>query len=101
MGSQVILLLDLDHLIPLEEGLERLESHLQRVKRLCLRLITSSCNTVNRFRIRGPSFNFRFYSSSGYFVSPEDQSHDFLDFGGESLEKLEMALESRFESMGE
>ena len=110
MGSQVLLLLDLDHLIPLGEEAaatggggshdeqvataadsqllqaataapgvgvavkdeaaheafeQRLESYLQTAKRLCLRLITTSCATLNRFRIRGPSFNFRFYSSSG------------------------------------
>ena len=33
-----------------------------------------------------------------YFV-PGDQSHDFLDFGSESLEKLDTALESRFQML--
>ena len=32
---------------------------------------------------------------------PGDQSTDFLDFGVENVEKLEMAVEARFELMGE
>ena len=33
-----------------------------------------------------------------YFV-PGDQSHEFLDFSAESIEKLDSALEARFEML--
>ena len=45
---------------------ELLEAGLVRLKRLCLRLVTASAHLINRHKVRGPSFNFRFYSSSGY-----------------------------------
>ena len=41
----------------------------------------------------------RTYFSFSYFVVPHEQKTDFLDFSSESLEKLDSALEGRFEAL--
>ena len=78
MSSQIVFLFDLDQCLPLEKGLncDDLEFLSAKVKDVCLKILTSSSH------LDGPNgelknvahFSFRFYSSTKYFMVPDQ--HD-------------------------
>ena len=103
MSSQIVFLFDLDQCLPLEQGLDSddLEFLVAKVKDVCLKILTTSSH------INGPNgetqslahFSFRFYSSTEYFMVPDQLDVKFHELADESFDFLETALSERFEAL--
>lgn len=103
MSSQIVFLFDLDQCLPLEKGLncDDLEFLSAKVKDVCLKILTSSSH------LDGPNgelknvahFSFRFYSSTEYFMVPDQHDGNFKELSDETFDSLDSALSDRFEAL--
>ena len=119
--SQIILLFDLDQCLPLtNDGLtaENLEALIAHLRKVCLQVLLShsSIETASYSLAEEPNknsinknpklaschlghFSFRFYSSNGYFMVPDQFQPRFFEVGEETLDNLEASLSERFERL--
>ena len=76
MSRQILYLFDLDQCIPLEEKLESetLECCISQVKDVCSRILSSASHLdgPNMEHRNTAHFSFKFYSSTGYFLVPDN-----------------------------
>ena len=105
MSCQILFLFDLDQCLPLEEKLEseKLDYHLNQIKDVCSQLLKAASH------LDGPHlehhnlahFSFKFYSSTGYFLVPENQHgfDKFQEFSEDSFDVMDNALSERFETL--
>ena len=104
MSSQIVFLFDLDQCLPLEQGLDNdnLELLIANVKDVCLKILCASShlNGPNAEMQNLAHFSFRFYSSTEYFMVP-DQHADakFQELNEDQFDSLENALSDRFEAL--
>ncbi|TRY63892.1 hypothetical protein TCAL_00389 [Tigriopus californicus] len=117
MPTQVIFLVDLDHLVPLlsssvssDLSLESssscsldLTSLFERVHRLILRILCSfvSFQDAHLDRVESPQFDVKTFSSTGFFPPLRSGRWGFRDFREEHLETLMNELSSHFEQITE
>ncbi len=103
MSSQIVFLFDLDQCLPLEQGLDndQLEHFISKVKEICLSILASSSS------LDGPDasqqnvahFSFRFYSSTEYFMVPDQHEGQFQELSEENFDALDTALSDKFEAL--
>ena len=103
MSCQILFLFDLDQCLPLEEKLESeaLDSYISQVKDVCSQLLKTASH------LDGPNlehnnlahFSFKFYSSTGYFLVPENEHQKFQEFSEDHFDDMDNALSERFETL--
>lgn len=102
MSSQIVFLFDLDQCLPLEQGLNNddLDFLVSKVKDICLKIISSASHFEGPNGVQNVAhFSFRFYSSSAYFMVPDQHEGKFLELSETTFSSLETALGDRFEAL--
>ena len=101
MSSQIVFLFDLDQCLPLEQCLDNdnLEFLISKVKEVCLKILCASShlNGPNNETRNLAKFSFRFYSSTEYFMVPDQHEATFQELNEDQFNILETALSDRFE----